>query len=261
MKGFKQHTRKVWTATTGLGDRAFKHICFPEDPASTFEQCGVIPVDMREADDWLSEALDRTIKGELKAEISEKDEEFAREGVLIAGLQILWLLYRDFELEANKAQLYGVNDLFRIRDNKPTSKTLRMWYNTWQSTVAAQEDPVNDSTLKSILHECVQPIAELKRHMDAFLNTPRAEQTYKELSSRIKVRLKELELVRREEMSKTFKPGGGRTEGGGLQSALAATGGEVSCLLPQPRRERNRMQRFRPWPRNSRNRLASAVRS
>ena len=64
--------------------------------------------------------------------------------------------------------------------------------------------------------------------MDAFLNTPRAEQTYKELSSRIKVHLKEeLEVVRREEMSKTFKPGGGRPEGGGgLQSALAGVGGE-----------------------------------
>ena len=80
---------------------------------------------MKKADDWLSVALDRIIKGELKAAISEREEELTRLGKRIAGLQTLWLLYRDFELEANKSQLFGMKDLFRLRDQKPNTQTPR----------------------------------------------------------------------------------------------------------------------------------------
>ena len=222
LKPFKQHTRKVWTASTGLGDVAFNHLLLAEDPNSTFEQCAIIPIAMRKADDWLSEALDRIIKGELKAEISEREEELTRLGKRITGLQTLWLLCRDFELEANKSQLFGVKDLFLLRDQKPSNVTLRTWYNTWCSTVAAQEDPVSDSTLRAIMLECVETIPELKRHMDSYFNLPRDDRTYHELRARVKTHIKEqLEAVRREEQSKALKP----LVRGDLQSALIAKHG------------------------------------
>ena len=69
LQPFKQCTRKVWAASTGPGDAAFNHLRLAEDPNSTFEQCAIIPIAMKKADDWLAEALDRIIKGELKAEI------------------------------------------------------------------------------------------------------------------------------------------------------------------------------------------------
>ena len=121
--------------------------------------------------------------------------------------------------------------------------------------MAAQEDPVNDSTLKTILHECVLPITELKRHMDAFLNTPRAKQTYKELSSRIKVHLKEeLEAIRREEMSKCLAEAEAQED---CNRHLQRRVVRISCLRRAPRRGQSRMQEFRPWLRKWRSWLAA----
>lgn len=128
-----------------------------EDPDATFEQMAVIPKELTRYDDWLSEALNRVIKGDIKNDVAMKEQEMSKAGKPMTGLQMLYMFHRDFDVEAEKTQLCGVTDLIELRDSKPNDSSLHRWYTTWLAPAGAQADSnISDSTLKEILWDAVE---------------------------------------------------------------------------------------------------------
>ena len=109
--------------------RAFAFSC--EDPAATFETLAIADGDRHRAlDAKLADALQKIVRGDLARRLAVRSEALARNGLVLSGRQILWLVYREFSKDSHMTDAVSYSHLEKLqgsRDLKGLETLLTVW--------------------------------------------------------------------------------------------------------------------------------------
>ena len=145
LKLWRQHTRKEFRACSGLGRAAFLLIRRAERRTTTFEECGQIPDKFVSVVDKLNASMSRILKGEAGRKISNREEELAAKGIEMTGLQALYMLYRTFDMDEDRAQFYDITSLMKLECKNEAD--VERFSNTWDDVAGQTDESVSDASL------------------------------------------------------------------------------------------------------------------
>ena len=103
---WRTNFRRGVVFASGRGIAVLQWILECERPGITFEELAEPGPQNVSLDAKIAIALTAILTGEPKRKVNLKAEELAKDGILIAGRQIVWLVYREFDLDEDQGVLY-----------------------------------------------------------------------------------------------------------------------------------------------------------
>ena len=132
-------------------------------------------------DTMLATALQAVVtKGELGRTLSKKSVSALREGKLITGRQIVYMIVDHFKLNDSMAMVYSITDITAIKWRGDAPEQVSQFKSDWEN-ILDNMDPnidIGDEALKNILYEQIKQSKALDSEVKHYLRTP-ADRTYR----------------------------------------------------------------------------------
>jgi hypothetical protein len=137
----------------------------------------------------LAAAVTGIARGDLGAKISLMNEEGAKEGKMISGRQLLWLVYQSYKLSQTSGALYSLIDLTNLRikaekgqgpDSCHSDKQLRWFVSSWDGLIAGMKSVPEDDVLEEIFLRKIRNVVSLKEDLAYYdrLPVPHADRCF-----------------------------------------------------------------------------------
>ena len=85
----------------------------------------------------LGSALRRLLKGDLKQQVQTRAKALEKQGRMLRGRQILWLISQQYALDENRGALYNLGDLMNLP--YPGDAKLDAFLTLWENQVEGQK--------------------------------------------------------------------------------------------------------------------------
>ena len=133
----------------------------------SFKDLGVVPERFKRLDMKLKASCKRVAAhGILAMNIDTETARLEDEGVILRGMQVLWMIKEKYRMDAKSAHLYGFNDMNKI---KLVGDDLEGMITLWESTLANCAAKLDEETvLFPMLKELVEDYPPLAPSMVAF---------------------------------------------------------------------------------------------
>ena len=152
-EGWRQQLYDDVGAASGVGHDIFQWLHVIQMPGTTFESLadsrGRPTLDVK-----LGSALRKLLKGDLKQQVQTKAKALERQGRMLRGRQILWLISQQYALDENRGALYNMGDLMNLPyagDGK-----LEAFLTLWENQVEGQQEPQPERNLEILLYEKIK---------------------------------------------------------------------------------------------------------
>ena len=151
---WKIGVRKQVMAASGRRDEAFQWIMEVEDTNFTYEDLSDC-TNFETLDAKLSAAISVIAnKGNIGREITNMEKLAAKKRTILSSRQLLRIIYKQYETDAEKGNLYEMRDLLAI--TYPGDDHIELFLANWNETVDNMEENPGENTLRGILHELVK---------------------------------------------------------------------------------------------------------
>ena len=157
------------------------------DPATGFDDLSNCPGDMQSIDRKLGLAVQAIVTGVIKESVMNLQSQRLEKGSkLLAGRQVLWMLYNHFATDAHWRSMHCISDLATLARNYPGDSQMESAWTAWE-TMVADLSPENANLLLPSLLMYLRPSEELESLVMNFrmrLRGGDACATYQELRRR-----------------------------------------------------------------------------
>ena len=138
---------------------------------TTFDRLAECPKKYATLDRKLRTALCKITQGELGRSIDVKEQRALRDGKMLKGRQVLWMMYDHFRTDENMARCFTIQDLCGIQF--PGDNKLEQLRNTWEDKITNQAEPQTNEQLAGILYLLLKQSNKLKDDMAKYRRYPR----------------------------------------------------------------------------------------
>jgi len=225
-QSWRRHVRTAAISACERPERARDFIFSVEHEGATFESLAINDADRHRAlDAKLADALLKIVKGDLARRLAVMSERLAMNGRVLAGRQILFLIYKEFAKDSHQTDCQAYTHLEKmqgIKDIKGLETFLTVWDNLMQSfRTPPKPDHLYTAFLSKIrnIPELAEPIKKLNR-----LPWDDPKKTYESLREECDFVIEE---ARQEKMNLQLEK---LYESGNVATALAATPEEKAKL-------------------------------
>ena len=213
--------------------RAFAFSC--EDPAATFESLAIADGDRHRAlDAKLADALHKIVRGDLARRLAVRSEALARNGLVLSGRQILWLVYREFSKDSHMTDAVSYSHLEKLQGSRDL-KGLETLLTVWDALQLNFMNPPQADHLYASFLSKIRHIPEMERFLKLQNRLPwnDPKKSYESLREECDFLIEE---ARQEKQSKQIDQ---IYENGSAANALAA-----STALPATPEEKKKLPCF-----------------
>ncbi|CAE8645024.1 unnamed protein product, partial [Polarella glacialis] len=148
---YKTAVRKAVVAASISKRDAFEFMRQVERPTCTFEELATCPSHLENLESKLDSAITNTLTGVLSLKVHAKTEELAKRDIMIAGRQVVWMVYRHFRTEEDRGSMYDLEDLMEVKF--ANDQTLGAFAELWNNIVANAIEPFDEKILEALLHK------------------------------------------------------------------------------------------------------------
>ena len=225
-QSWRRHVRTAAISACERPERARDFVFSVESDGATFESLAISDTDRHRAlDAKLADALLKIVKGDLARRLAVMSERLAMSGQVLAGRQILFLIYKEFAKDSHQTDCQSYTHLEKMqgsKDIKGLETFLTVWDNLMQSfRTPPKPDHLYTAFLSKIRHvpELAEPIKKLNR-----LPWDDPKKTYESLREECDFVIEEARQERvNQQLEKLY-------ESGSVATALAATPEEKAKL-------------------------------
>ena len=142
-------------------DRARAFVFCVESDDASFDSLAVSDSDKHRAlDAKLAEALLNIVKGDLARRLAVMGESLAKRGLVLAGRQILFLIYRGFGKDAHQTDCMSYSHLEKMQGSKDV-KGLETFLAVWDNLMLNFQIPPKPDHMYSAFFSKIRNITEL----------------------------------------------------------------------------------------------------
>ena len=152
-EGWRQQMYDDVAAASGVGHDIFSWLHVVQHPETTFEMLsdssGRPTLDVK-----LGSALRRLLRGDLKQQVQTRAKALEKQGRMLRGRQILWMISQQYALDENSGALYNLGDLMNLP--YPGDAKLDAFLTIWENQVEGQKKAQPDENLEIFLYEKIK---------------------------------------------------------------------------------------------------------
>ena len=162
---WKGSVRDVVVGAAGGNYEAYLWMLEVEDPAVGYDRLED-PGNFKSMDAKIAGAISKIQRGTIAKELTALKTQAAKEKKQISGRQQLWLVYKDYQLNAEHGEKFELEDLMQVE--YPGDARLEDFILLWESTLVRMEEPPNEAIKRSIFHGCIKGSDKLKEELSRF---------------------------------------------------------------------------------------------
>ena len=154
-RSWKLALRDEVAGASGQPDLGYRWICEVDQSSCTIESLadsGTFP----SLDAKLAAALAKITTGELSRQINVHKERFAAKSTFMKVRQVLWEIYRHYQIGVTEGSLLNMQDLMDVRLN---NDNLQAFLNDWESVLAVMSPLPHEDVLHKPCSDCSCPTA------------------------------------------------------------------------------------------------------
>ena len=226
---FQSWRRNVRTAAISAcekPERARAFVFSVEADDASFESLAVSDGDRHRAlDAKLADALLKIVKGDLSRRLAVMSESLAKRGLVLAGRQILFLIYKEFGKDTHQTDCMSYSHLEKMQGSKEV-KGLETFLTVWDNLMLNFQNPPKPDHLYSAFLSKIRNIPELAEPLKKLNRLPWGDpkKTYEALREECDFLIEEIRQERQnQQLDKLY-------ENGSAAHALAATPEEKAKL-------------------------------
>lgn len=187
-EAWKNNLRSQVMAASGRRDEAFHWILEVEDEQFTYDDLADC-TDFETLDSKLSAAIGIVAKGSIGRLLTRKMKTAAKNKTILSSRQLLKLIYKQYDLDAEKGQVHDMEDLIKM--TYPGDDYLELFLLTWEEMVESMDEDPGEKTLGHILFSLIEHSQLLKTEISRYNMASRGsyERSYDFLMAAITTRI------------------------------------------------------------------------
>ena len=151
-RGWRTLVRDEVLAASGRGKIAFEWIIEVEKPGATYAAMANVG-DFESLDGKLSAALTKVMTGELGRKVNQVKETGTKDGVLVRGRQVLWLVYDHYRINDELGLIYDFRDLNSV---KMRGDSLESFLHSWDNVLLGMKKQPDEDILRHMFLEQIR---------------------------------------------------------------------------------------------------------
>ena len=217
-KHWRTAVRDEVIGASGRGEAAFHWIVEVEKPGATYEAMANVG-QFESLDGKLSAALTKIMTGELGRKVNQIKETGTKEGILVRGRQVLWLVYDHYRINDELGLIYDFRDLNSV---KMRGDSLESFLNSWENVLLGMQKQPDEDILRALFLEQIRNSLVIKEELCYFdrLKTGHEDKSYAFLHETVRAYLERKRLKdNRRQLEAAFNGGApGRPSAGAVEA-------------------------------------------
>ena len=177
LKNWQAALRSEGAACSGRGQEGWDLLRNVELSGTTFESLAHPEPKWRNVVAMLAAALTRILLGEIGRKVNLEIDKWAKKGVMVNGLQILWLIYRHYDLEEGLGAVYDIEDLMSL-SLSGGERGLESFITSWDYTMSNMTDEPQENLLRYLFHRQVKDLKCIEAEMAAYNRASKGEREH-----------------------------------------------------------------------------------